>query len=203
MKGRGNSWHHTSGGVWTAPQTRQGGRKGGGLQTKAQMEGVSGWVGGTKCWWGGGSLSSLPSWTTERPRQSPDVTHCTQPSQLPDFLSPLAWCHRPAGDVTSTPLRPLRLPPLSTWLQSVASHCDRGQSAEHVPNTGRKTTMQERTIHTQVIYIYYVVNINHIHEVMKAKQGLEILITTAQPTVWCHNTVCLLCCFMKFTFSTI
>jgi len=101
---------------------------------------VVGWVGGS----GGLSLSSLPSWRTKRPRQSPYVTYCTLHSQLPCFLSPLEWCHRPAGDVTSTHPNPLRLSPLSplsSSLQSLASHC--------APGTVNGARTKHRHKHTQ------------------------------------------------------
>lgn len=85
----------------------------------------------------------------------------TVPSQLPYFLSPLEWCHRPAGDVTSTPPpHPLHLSPLSTRLQSLASHCGLGQSTEHVPNTDRNATMR----------VCWALNINHLNYAIKAKQ---------------------------------
>lgn len=51
---------------------------GGGLETKAGDGGVRGRP----------FCLSLPSWRTKRPRQGPDVTYRTLPSQLPYFLSP-------------------------------------------------------------------------------------------------------------------
>lgn len=100
----------------------------------------------------------------EDPRQSPDVTYCTIPSQFPYFLSVLEWCHRPAGDVTSTPPAPLCPSPLSPFsmrLQSLESHCDPGQSMEHVPNTDKKATMRTHHIRVRILNQSYIIDINH------------------------------------------
>lgn len=171
------------------------------------------WRGSADGWVGSGGLcpSSLPSWRTERPRQSPDVTYCTLPSQLPYFLFPLEWCHRPAGDVTSNPppipsVRPLS--PLSQlgfnhWLPTVTRH---SQWSTYQTQTERQTCRHSEQTQTHMyMQVCNATDINHMNNLIFSEQVNEMLInTTTKLMVWSRNTVQLVYCFMQLTcFHTV